>query len=54
MSKQKQKPSIKPSGTNPAGPIDKPIGYENVPGISDDTRVVYSEEHNRYSDMDDG
>lgn len=56
MSKQKkkQKPSFKVSNTNPAGSIDKPVGHEDIPGISDDTRVVYSQEHNRYGDMDDG
>jgi len=31
---------------NPSGPVDKPKGKKQPPGISDDTRVVYSEEHN--------
>ena len=31
---------------NPAGPVDKTDVTKNIPGISDDTRVVFSEEHN--------
>lgn len=54
MSKHKQKPSIKPSKNNPAGSVDKTEETKDISGVSDDTRVVYSEEHNRWSEMDDG
>lgn len=30
---------------NPAGPVDKPRNTR-IAGLSDDTRVVYAEEHN--------
>ena len=32
---------------NPLGPMDKPKGVKLPAGLEDDTRVVYSEEHNR-------
>ncbi len=32
---------------NPIGPIDKPKNVKLPAGLADDTRVVYSEEHNR-------
>lgn len=31
----------------PIGPIDKPKNTKLPAGLNDDTRVVYSEEHNR-------
>lgn len=31
---------------NPVGPVDKPKNVKLPAGLSDDTRVVYSEEHN--------
>lgn len=41
-----KKSSVKPSKNNPAGPIDKTAETKDIPGVSDDTRVVYSEERN--------
>lgn len=32
---------------NPSGPVDKPRNKKYVAGLDDDTRVVFSEEHNR-------
>ena len=32
---------------NPVGPVDKPKNAKLPAGLDDDTRVVYSEEHNR-------
>jgi hypothetical protein len=31
---------------NPAGPVDKTAATKNILGVSDDTRVAFSEEHN--------
>lgn len=45
MGKQK-KPTVKPSKNNPAGPADKTEESKNVRGVSNDTRVIYSEERN--------
>ncbi len=44
------KPKKLKTSQNPAGPVDKPKGRSQPPGLSDDTRVVWSEEHN----LDDG
>lgn len=41
MPKKKNK-----NAQNPIGPIDKPKDTK-IPGLSDETRVVYSEERNR-------
>lgn len=32
---------------NPSGPVDKPKNVKLPAGLNDDTRVVYSEEHNQ-------
>lgn len=45
MSRIQSKPESKKS-PNPAGPLTKKKGRNNPPGISDDTRVIYSEESN--------
>lgn len=50
MPKKKKKPSFNPSMSNPAGPVDKTSATKDIPGVSDDTRVVYAEERG----MDDG
>jgi len=42
VKKKKEKPNDR---QNPIGPIDKPKNT-NIAGLNDDTRVVYSEEHN--------
>ena len=47
MAKRKQKPSLKPDRNNNAGPVDKTPETEHIPGISDDTLVIYSEEKGR-------
>lgn len=44
---KKKKPSLKPSKNNPNGSVDKSVETKDIPGISEDTRVVFSEEHNR-------
>lgn len=45
MSRTQSKPEPK-KGQNPAGPLTKKKGRKNPPGVSDDTRVVYSDESN--------
>lgn len=44
MSKRKINPR---NSQNPIGPVDKPRNKKLPAGLDDDTRVVYSEEHNR-------
>ena len=41
---EKKRPAAR-KNQNPIGPIDKPKG-EKAAGMNNDTRVVYSEEHN--------
>jgi hypothetical protein len=45
--RRKQKPSFKPSMDNPSGSVDKTAETKNIPGVSDDTRVVFAEERNQ-------
>ncbi|MCL2084534.1 MAG: hypothetical protein FWH06_04655 [Oscillospiraceae bacterium] len=46
MPKREKGQDFKSDMRNPAGPIDKTGVTKNIPGIRDDTRVVFSEERN--------
>jgi len=46
MPKRERGQDFKADMRNPAGPVDKTAQTKDIPGVRDDTRVIFAEEHN--------